>query len=957
MPKRDDLKRIDLPYSRSSGGQRVLGGSTTIVTNPPGGSTGGLTELPVHDLDGDKHAGTLSWSKVNKTGSSLADLETKAYTALTGRTHDLLGADHSVTGDQYDIVGLTTTNTIGLLTPSEDGTAANKILKTNASGTLGDLNVTGLYSSGSATVEGLAVWSDLDGGVSSITLTDEGGGAYAAIEYDNTNRQLDFVLTGQDFLRFDYNGGSLIGYIYQDFQTDNVLESVGFSSGDNEAKIDFDTGVANFHTVYTNNLIAETFVAGVKLAQVGNITVGHSAALLSRDWTIPSKGSGSTMYIKNLPGVGDYQAFKQYDRLLIQFINIDSSPFVFGKAYIRITSTITSSGDEQSFTAEYMDVTANVEWPSPRPTIYAETTVVSLTALSSISDTESTGGYWEASTLQSDSAGGPFDQVVTMLSEESGGNYTLTLTPVLRSGYLGNLGKIGGGSFAAGDIGFWFDDPNSTAAAHFSSDGSAMRNVSLRFYDGSDYWLDINETDGINILVEDGNTFNYERGFTMRGTDGSDYGGLLGYEYTGGTPPWRYMRLAQEPRTSYNAAINIESIVPTTSLTSYISISARDDANTVPATILARTQSGSSEIWLTADDVEVRDGGTFTVTSPGTSPSGSYITASSPAASIGLIMYGSSTGMGEWGISVDKTSGDLLFTDRTDSNYATLTLDSGGKEVRMISGQHHFGNQESTITGALLVSANGETLTGNADSADDYTDPTGGQIIIEEGDDASAEGAMMSLCTFGYSRMSFIGFNAYVDNVSGSPMSNASGNMRFRGAQSTATTAGAFTYYGNGQFFGWYSTSGSKTDDAQITDWGLKMRLNWDGSLQPTIVGESWQSVTFASSNWDHYNTIVGGGTTAWGAVKVKKFGDMVFLKGAIGSKNNSSSWSQHMLTVPSGYEPPKNVHFTAWGYMSGTAKAVSVYMANDGKMYLRYETTGTEDLISLDGLQYSLVD
>lgn len=66
----------------------------------------------LHDLDSTSdHSGTLSWSKVSKTGSSLGDLATRTHSLLTGvgandhhnqshvlATTSALGADHTVSG-------------------------------------------------------------------------------------------------------------------------------------------------------------------------------------------------------------------------------------------------------------------------------------------------------------------------------------------------------------------------------------------------------------------------------------------------------------------------------------------------------------------------------------------------------------------------------------------------------------------------------------------------------------------------------------------------------------------------------------------------------------------------------------------------------------------------------------------------------------------------------------------
>lgn len=159
--------------------------TTVAVVGGGGGGSGGGGGLIAHDLDGVYHTGTLSWAKVNKIGSDLADLETRQYASLTNRGHALAGADHTasglttghtlratgattfawaqlqhgdlggvtanqhhnqqhnivggdhtVTGAQWQVVGLTGTNTLGLLTPSYDPGSAAAILRTADDGSL-----------------------------------------------------------------------------------------------------------------------------------------------------------------------------------------------------------------------------------------------------------------------------------------------------------------------------------------------------------------------------------------------------------------------------------------------------------------------------------------------------------------------------------------------------------------------------------------------------------------------------------------------------------------------------------------------------------------------------------------------------------------------------------------------------------------------------------------------------
>ena len=54
-------------------------------------------------------------------------------TGVTPAAHDIVGALHTVTGSQYQVVGLTTANTLGLLTPTVVS-AANSLVRTDAAG-------------------------------------------------------------------------------------------------------------------------------------------------------------------------------------------------------------------------------------------------------------------------------------------------------------------------------------------------------------------------------------------------------------------------------------------------------------------------------------------------------------------------------------------------------------------------------------------------------------------------------------------------------------------------------------------------------------------------------------------------------------------------------------------------------------------------------------------------------
>lgn len=115
------------------------------VVGAVGGSATGGSGMQVHTLSGPYHSGELAQSQASWAATKV---ELSNHAALPDVHHAKLhaitdAANHSVTGSQYQIVGLTAVNTLGLLTPSASP-AANAVIKTDGSSgvTLVDLTVT-----------------------------------------------------------------------------------------------------------------------------------------------------------------------------------------------------------------------------------------------------------------------------------------------------------------------------------------------------------------------------------------------------------------------------------------------------------------------------------------------------------------------------------------------------------------------------------------------------------------------------------------------------------------------------------------------------------------------------------------------------------------------------------------------------------------------------------------------
>ncbi len=96
--------------------------------------------LVAHDLYGDYHTGTLDRSQAPWVATDISSAITTHASdpdAHHLRLHSITSvSDHSVTGSALDIVGLSATNTLGILTPSSAPGATSKILKSDTSGFL-----------------------------------------------------------------------------------------------------------------------------------------------------------------------------------------------------------------------------------------------------------------------------------------------------------------------------------------------------------------------------------------------------------------------------------------------------------------------------------------------------------------------------------------------------------------------------------------------------------------------------------------------------------------------------------------------------------------------------------------------------------------------------------------------------------------------------------------------------
>jgi hypothetical protein len=331
-----------------------------INATPSGGGSGMIQ----HDLDSNiYHSGTLSWDKVNKTGSTLASLGTHSHGELTGispdqhhpRLHNITDPiHHSVVGAQYDVIGLTATNALGILASSSNPGATQKVLRTDANG--GFIIGSGLFAvspnTNKVTMDStMFVFDNL---TNIITL-----GAKAIFNDDATFNDPttfnDNVTFTADIIRFnkdpqlyanlDFRSGDRsitadnslhikpstdlwlesepVGYVVGgavarglvQLPDDQVIRSATFTpliTGIEGWIIDLGPGTyhqLSINSILTDNLFAKKFTADEARVQRGETFLTRSYGTVETSFTLPTLTNDRDVWFEEAPGMGNFKLF------------------------------------------------------------------------------------------------------------------------------------------------------------------------------------------------------------------------------------------------------------------------------------------------------------------------------------------------------------------------------------------------------------------------------------------------------------------------------------------------------------------------------------------------------------------------------------------------------------------------------------------------------------------------
>jgi hypothetical protein len=280
MPKTRSAWVINQPFSATSNASPVGASVTT-------GGGSGTDHGTLSGLGDDDHTQYHN----NTRGDARYYTQSAVDALLHDRQHDIVAAaDHTVTGTQYQLVGVSATDTVGLLNSSTDtsastGTQGIYFLRTDINGdvTVNQLNADALDVGGAVTVDSLAVTTSATIGT---TL-----GVTGAVDFDST---LD--VAGIAALASDLTVGG-------DTTLTGDLGSANWVSGTSGWGIDSSTGMMDLQTVQAKNAEFEAIIAEALRAQAGGVLITPSFAEITRDFTVPLPGESGTLYTSDLAGL------------------------------------------------------------------------------------------------------------------------------------------------------------------------------------------------------------------------------------------------------------------------------------------------------------------------------------------------------------------------------------------------------------------------------------------------------------------------------------------------------------------------------------------------------------------------------------------------------------------------------------------------------------------------------
>jgi len=114
-------------------------------------------------------------------------------------------------------------------------------------------------------------------------------------------------------------------------------------------------GAFDVRSLYTDELIAKTFIADIDLALLSGTMVSKSITQVSRNFTVPANGNTGTLYVEAIPGFPTSQAFEDGDWIRLQVVDRTGGGLQWLRVYGTVTSFVDDGDGEQhyTFTTQY----------------------------------------------------------------------------------------------------------------------------------------------------------------------------------------------------------------------------------------------------------------------------------------------------------------------------------------------------------------------------------------------------------------------------------------------------------------------------------------------------------------------------------------------------------------------------------------------------------------------------
>ena len=447
-----------------------------------------------HALDGPLHTGVLAHSQAPWVATDIATAVAN-HAMLPdvhhARSHSIIAsADHTVAGTQYQVIGLTGTNTLGLLDSTTDGNGnGNKLLRATADGDLGVRNLTAVGTVQGATVIGTTKLRAplLDTASGNLSIAPAGGitAITGALTVSSTATVTTSVQT--PLLTTASNVDLIInpaGTGAVQFPNDQKLRASSFDSSFPVTgwQINEVDGVPGYSAltigkIQADELSVKVFVANETRVDRGNQFWTKSYGIGYAAFTSPSSIGGTVAIVfEDSPALSG-AIFSNNDWLLFQSVDIDTGIDALN-LWGQVSGYVDGTGGDEGRQTWTFTLRSG---PTNTPILAGQLAV----------DFGASGaGLIHLSTI--DAAGAPYLKFRTWAGANpyTPANYTTHVQ-------IGHLGSIGNSYYTPAGYGLYIrSTANEWQFIVADNNGLQIRGADFKIYDGSDQTVGISSADG-----------------------------------------------------------------------------------------------------------------------------------------------------------------------------------------------------------------------------------------------------------------------------------------------------------------------------------------------------------------------------------------------------------------------------------------------------------------------------